>query len=304
VAQEVRNLVFGGTGVRNPAYAGALMALEERGLYRGINSFAGTSAGSIVAALAGVGFNPEEILTRVIALDFARIPGGHALLGPYRLLRKFGWFNADYLVERLGEMVAEKMGDPLVDIATCERKTGNRIRIVGASLSRREACVFPGAGMPRIPLVEAVRISMSIPLFFQAVRLENELYVDGGVLWNLPLEVFDHEGEPDPGTLGIIVRESGEANPQPIRSVPEYAAALLRTLIRAQQGSLDYRPAIAERVVQIDDLGISPVDFFMSAPQKWALVEAGRVATHALLERREHDVRGVRRHVQLRSVNE
>ncbi|HEX7480467.1 MAG TPA: patatin-like phospholipase family protein [Polyangiales bacterium] len=302
MTQEVRNLVFGGTGVRNPAYAGALMALEERGLYRGITSFAGTSAGSIVAALAGVGFTPEEVLTRVIGLDFSRIPGGHALLGPYRLLRKFGWFNADYLVEQLGSMIAEKMGDPMVDIATCERKTGNRIRIVGASLSRREACVFPDSRTPRIPLVEAVRISMSIPLFFQAVRLENELYVDGGVLWNLPLEVFDHDGEPDPGTLGVIVREPNESNPQSIRSVGEHAVAMFRTLIRSQEGSLDYRPAMAERVVQIDDLGISPVNFFLSAPQKWALVEAGRVATHALLEQREQEARPIMKLVPRESV--
>jgi hypothetical protein len=40
-------------------------------------------------------------------------------------------------------------------------------------------------------------------------------------------------------------------------------------------------------VVQIEDLGISPVDFGISQAQKWALVDAGRVATHALLDRRE-----------------
>src|SRR6476646_4014983 len=109
--QQIRNVVFGGTGVRNPAYAGGLLALQERGLYGGITGFGGCSAGAVVAALAGVGYSPEEVLDRMISIDFKRIPGGSLLFGPARMLMKFGWYKADYLVETLGEMIAERMGD-------------------------------------------------------------------------------------------------------------------------------------------------------------------------------------------------
>lgn len=286
--QQLKNVVFGGTGVRNPAYAGALLALEERGLYRGITGFGGCSAGAIVAALAGVGYTPEEVLDRMIAIDFKRILGGSFFFGPARMLRKFGWYKADYLVETLGEMIAERMGDALVDIETCEAKTGNRIRIVGTNLSRRMACVFPSAALRHVPLVEAVRISMSIPWFFEAQRLERELYVDGGVLWNLPVELFDVMGEPNDGTLGFIVREPNQKKPTLIERPHQYMESLLRTLARSQEGSLDSHPSTRGRVVQIDDLDIAPTDFGISDPQKWALVEAGRVATHALFESRRH----------------
>jgi NTE family protein len=203
---QITNIAFGGTGTRNPAYAGALMALEERGLCYGIKSFAGTSAGAIVAALACVGYTPEEILQRVVDLDYKLIPGGNILLGPARLLLRFGWFHADYLVKKLGEMIAEKMGDPGATLEDCERRSGKQVRLVGVNLSRGRTRVFPDLRSRHMPLVEAVRISMSIPLFFEASRYDGELYVDGGLLWNVPVEMFDDEGEPFLSTLGVVVR--------------------------------------------------------------------------------------------------
>jgi NTE family protein len=132
---------------------------------------------------------------------------------------------------------------------------------------------------------------MSIPLFFEAQRLEREVYVDGGLLWNLPIEVFDQDGDPSASTLGVIVREPKDVQPQKIRRFHDYAFAMLRTLIRAQERDLDSPARTAGRVVHVDDLGISPVNFNITDAQKWALVEAGRVATHGHLERCEEEAR-------------
>lgn len=286
MTDQILNVAFGGTGTRNPAYAGALMALEERGLFQGIKGFAGTSAGAIVAALACVGYTPDEILSRVVDLDYKLILGGNPLLGPARLLFRFGWFHADYLVEQLGQMIAEKMGDPAASIADVERRSNKQIRLVGVNLSRGRTRVFPDQDSRHMPLVEAVRISMSIPLFFEARRYNGDLYVDGGLLWNVPVEIFDAPETPFLSTLGVVVRDPINVDAWKLRWPHDYAAALLRTLTRGQDGHvLQYDDQA--RVVQIDDLGISPVDFAITQAQKWALVDAGRVATHALLDRRE-----------------
>jgi NTE family protein len=57
-------------------------------------------------------------------------------------------------------------------------------------------------------LAEAVRISMSIPLFFAAVRYgaDDDVYVDGGVIRNYPIKLFDRERYIDTSSESYAVR--------------------------------------------------------------------------------------------------
>jgi NTE family protein len=66
-----------------------------------------------------------------------------------------------------------------------------------------------------VPVAEAVRMSMSIPLFFAAVMFNGEVHVDGGAVWNYPIEIFDGD-EPSPATLGFRL-ENLTAPPPPPR---------------------------------------------------------------------------------------
>jgi len=75
-----------------------------------------------------------------------------------------------------------------------EEKGFREIYIVGTNLSTRFSEVFSAEHTPRVPVADALRISMSIPLFFAARRsLRGDVYVDGGVLNNYPVKLFDRE---------------------------------------------------------------------------------------------------------------
>src|SRR5690606_11605033 len=65
--------------------------------------------------------------------------------------------------------------------------------VVGTNLSTGYAEFFSHERHPDMPLIEAVRISMSIPLFFAARRFgpRKDVYVDGGVILNYPVKLFD-----------------------------------------------------------------------------------------------------------------
>ena len=57
----VKNLVFEGGGVRGVAFTGALLELQQRHQLDSLQRVAGTSVGSIHAALLAVGYTPAEI---------------------------------------------------------------------------------------------------------------------------------------------------------------------------------------------------------------------------------------------------
>jgi NTE family protein len=63
---------------------------------------------------------------------------------------------------------------------------------VGTNLSTHFSEVFSHEHIPRMCVADAVRISMSIPLFFAAKRsFRGDVYVDGGILVNYPIKLFD-----------------------------------------------------------------------------------------------------------------
>ena len=63
-AARFDSVVFEGGGVKGAVYAGALVALEEHGVLAGVQKYAGTSAGSTVAALLAAGYSSCEISAR------------------------------------------------------------------------------------------------------------------------------------------------------------------------------------------------------------------------------------------------
>jgi NTE family protein len=80
--------------------------------------------------------------------------------------------------------------------------------MVGTNLSTRFAEVFSYEHTPRMQIAEAVRISMSIPLFFAARRsLRGDIYVDGGVLNNYPVKLFDRKKYIEKKELAAHTRE-------------------------------------------------------------------------------------------------
>lgn len=283
---HVENLAFGGCGVRNAAYAGALLSLEAAGLLSSLKGVSGTSAGSIIATLTACRYSPLEIRDAVYELDFKRLTDGSIFGGALSLFEHYGWHKASYIETALDALIEAKTGKSQTTFRQLQEWGGHELKVVGTNLTRRTARVFPDATSWDLPIVKAVRISIAIPLFFEARSLEGDLYVDGGVLWNLPVEAFDAPGQVNAATLGLLVQEEKQAEAWPIHNAHDYVSALFGSLLRAQDADLEDSPADHSRVVTIGDLGISPVHFDITQEQKAALVNNGRQSMDQFLKQR------------------
>ncbi len=155
-------LALSGGGARGFAHLGVAQALDEAGIQPGI--YAGTSAGAIAAAFLADGFTPEEALEvflqqklfRIIGLSIPKLGLGN-IQGMERLLKK-----------HLKARRIEDLNLPLVLAAT--------------DLNAGQVRYFDrGELMPRIIA------SASIPILFQPVRIDDRLYIDGGITDMLPV---------------------------------------------------------------------------------------------------------------------
>ena len=328
-----RNLVMEGGGIRGIAYGGALLELEQRGMLAGLRRVGGTSAGAIQAALLAVGYSAQEIIDVVNATPVQRLNDGRFIFfgGTHRLVKEYGWYRGDEFSTYLGELVARKtrnahltLGE-LHELATREPGRFRDLYTTGTNLTQQRVQVFSHETTPTMRVADAVRISMSIPLYFRAVLLDADnrvvtgapapgqpvqVLVDGGLLANYPVDLFDYPryltaglaGPPDahghvfnPETLGLrldraeqIPLDSATAGrqqlaPYDIQDFNSYVGALY-TLALENLNPL--QPADYRRTVSINFLGFSPKIKRVTNAQKKQLMDSGRQGVQAFMNRR------------------
>jgi NTE family protein len=207
-----KNLVLEGGGIRGMAYGGALTVLEQKGVLQQIERVGGTSAGSIAGLLVSLGYTAKEIDSTMRAVQVEQFNDGNGgLLGKYkRAKRYYGIYKGDVFEAWLEYMVERQTGNPLTSFAQLDslaaaNKRFKSFQCVGTNLTKQQLQVFSSAATPNMPLKTAVRISCSIPFFYEPVLLDSsfaevnnpakgqryDIYVDGGIMANYPINLFD-----------------------------------------------------------------------------------------------------------------
>ncbi|KAA9333198.1 patatin-like phospholipase family protein [Hymenobacter busanensis] len=331
-APTYRNLVMEGGGIRGIAYGGALQELEARGVLGGIQRVGGTSAGAIQAALLAVGYAPQEIIAVVNRTPVQRLNDGRFIFfgGSHRLVKQYGWYRGDQFSKYLSELVARKTGNgnlTLGELHTLAQQQPGRYRdlyTTGTNLTAQRVQVFSYETHPHLRVADAVRISMSIPLYFRAVLLDAEgrvvhgkpaerqhveVLVDGGLLANYPIDLFDDArylgvsasdtlpaAGPfvNPETLGLRLDRAEQialdtlANgrqalaPYDIHSFGSYMGALYTVAIENLNPA---QPQDWRRTVSINTAGFNPKIKRLSDEQKQTLVSSGRQGVQAFMQR-------------------
>ncbi len=196
MSYHFKNLVFEGGGVKGIAYIGAMQVLEEKGILVNIERVGGTSAGAINAVLFALGFSINEQRTILRELDFNDFKDDNigVLRDTNRLLNQFGWYKGEFFRKWIGGFVEERLNNENATFRDLREQGFLDLYVYGTNLSTGFGEVFSFEHTPHMRLVDAVRISMSIPLFFSAVRnARDDVYVDGGVINNFPVKLFDRE---------------------------------------------------------------------------------------------------------------
>ena len=192
-----KNLVFEGGGVKGIAYVGALEKLDEEGILKDIERVAGTSAGAMLAVLVGLGYTAKEIGDILWEINFQNFMDSSwgFLRDTKRFISDYGWYKGDFFRDLMAGYIEKKTNNGEITFKElADEKKYRDIYLIGADLSTGYSKVFSAALTPDVKIADAARISMSIPLFFAAVKGvdgDDHVYVDGGLLDNYAVKVFD-----------------------------------------------------------------------------------------------------------------
>lgn len=198
---QFKNLVFEGGGVKGIAYAGALQVLQQQNILSGIKRVAGTSAGAITAALVALGANAkdvEEIVGGTKFLQFMDDSFGY-VRDVDRLMDDFGWYKGDAFSVWMQKQIyalCQNSEITFIELARLADQPDSKYKklfVISTNVTQQMPAIYSAETTPNDTIWEAVRTSMSIPLFFAAIKRAPgpQIFVDGGVTWNYALDIFD-----------------------------------------------------------------------------------------------------------------
>ncbi|GJO58390.1 membrane protein [Mycobacterium marinum] len=296
------DLVCEGGGVRGIGLVGAVDALAEAGYE--FPRVAGSSAGAIVAAMVAALQTAGEPLSRLAeimrTLDYRKFLDrnliGHIPLigGGLSLLVADGVYRGAYLEQLLAGLLADLGVHTFGDLRTGEQpeQFAWSLVVTASDLSRRRLVRIPwdldsyGLDPDEFSVARAVHASSAIPFVFEPVRVRGATWVDGGLLSNFPVALFDRaDGEPRWPTFGIrLSARPGIPPTRPVHGPVSLGIAAIETLVSNQDNAYIDDLCTVQRTIFVPADGVSPIDFDITSEQRDALYRRGLQAGHKFLQ--------------------
>jgi NTE family protein len=306
--------------------------LEQKGILPQLEHVAGTSAGALAALVLAVGASGsqmKDILLNQTNFDTYMDKLFHSFIATFAV--KHSLFEGEALEKdirlKMHQLLVENLKplqDKGVDLSflgslndleermtfadlaklhDLDPKTFKNLSCVGTNVTLQRAQVFSAKNSPHFPLWKAVRISMSIPLFFPAVFVDGAYFVDGGVAYNYPIDLFDKGDDVSYATLGLrldtpkeiavtlsnfqnpaprnlrmanTVLEGGETKEPSFNLIPYVSNLLSYLMDQVNSGKL--RRVDDKRTIYISSGSVGSTDFGLSQDKKEGLCVNGENA--------------------------
>ena len=311
-AERRADLVLEGGGVKGIGLVGAISVLEAAG-YR-FERVAGTSAGAIVGAMVAAGMDSATMFRTMNELDYRKFRDATWLtripfVGPFlSLLVHEGVYAGDYVEQFVAEQLQRhgvehwadlEHHDPGSSLPPDHRhKLVVHVSDVTSGVLLRLPWVY-GSQFDIDPAAQsvaaAVRASAASPFFFRPVKLkqtsgQTSWLLDGGMLSNFPIDVFDRTDGAPPRWETIGIKLSAEKSPgtggRKVTGLISLATAMVGTLTSWYDRMHINDPEVVKRTIFVDTTGVRSTDFGITESQQAQLYENGRVAATAWLARR------------------
>lgn len=280
-------LVLSGGGIRGVYHLGGLSYFIEKNLkVQEIQTFVGTSIGSVILSLLICGYDTLEIflfmasaqtilskvesssdnfVSRIADVAMEKAKRIHSLFTEY------GLHDINILSKSLGEMIQNKLGC-IPTFKQLKELTGKTFIVAVTNLTEPKIEYFSHITEPDLSILEAIKMSCNIPILFQKIMYKDCYYVDGGVLDGFPINVVDKTKHK---ILGFVTKSSMVSKRD--ISLVEYIYRCLSLPI--QHNKLKYdKNSENPKIIELDT-DVSPLNFSTSQTELMKMFLSGSQQT-------------------------
>lgn len=294
---SIENVCFKGGGMKGNAFVGVARAMDELGMWPQIKRFIGSSAGAIFAGICACRIPHTTIDEEIKKVKYSKFKDSSwGLPGEgIRLIEKLGMYEGNYFYNWYRDLLEKYVGNPDITLEEIYQRFNSEIVITTTDLTKMNIVYMTRETHPDTKLCDAVRKSMSIPVFYVPITETDadgvkHVYVDGGCTDNFPLEYFDSlyssKSEAFGKTMGFdLERGTVETDPTKyydhtanINSIIDLVTTLINTTIETiERTRLD--PLDTNRIVHINTKDYKTTNFDMPEKDIQDLITIGYNAT-------------------------
>jgi NTE family protein len=271
------NLVLSGGGIQGLAYIGLVKYLEETNNINKIEKFAGTSAGALGCLMIILGYTSSQMEELVINLDFKSF-GEKEEVSLLSLVENYGISSGKKIDDLFKIIIKKKTGNPNITFKELFEKTNKELNILVSNLTKGKYEVFNHINTPDLSIYLAVRLSLNIPFLFKPIEYNSCLYVDGGVMNNFPIKIFNNELDK---TIGFCFVKKEINNT--IENFQDYLFCVLTSIYYAPSRLMADTYEQATCRLEIKYLSF---DFSLDQNQKKEIIEEGYKQSNEFLTKR------------------
>jgi len=198
----IKTLCLSGGGLKGICILGCLNALEKYNFihHKKINTFYATSVGSIISILLICNYSIQELSKFILQFDLYKL---EPKIDCNTLFTQYGITEGHKLITAIQTMIYNKMQKYDFTFKEFYEVTKKKLYIFTTNFSTGYEEVFSYSNKPDVSVLLALRMSISIPFLFTPVKYNNNLYVDGGITNNFPINYIK-----DPNFFGICLHFS------------------------------------------------------------------------------------------------
>jgi predicted acylesterase/phospholipase RssA len=186
-------LVLSGGGLSGILYIGVFKALEELNILKNIKTIVGVSVGTMHSCMYLMGYTIKELQKFGETFDSKRLTSIKDInsLSFNKIFIEYGLDNGEAFKKVFAKVAKQKNINP--EITLLEFYNLNKIKfIIGVTnVDKLEEEYFSYDRTPNVKLVDALRATISIPIYFTPHKINNTFYIDGGCMNNFPVDYSD-----------------------------------------------------------------------------------------------------------------
>ena len=185
--EDIKKLVLSGGGLLGISYIGLFKYLEEHNINKQITSLIGCSAGAMFGTFFTIGYSSSELQSLIMQLnfkDYINITAESIL----NFMKLKGLESGKNIMNFIKHTIRHKTNDENITFIQIydKFKIDLKIGVTNLTTSKFEICDMKNT--PNLPIYQAINASIAIPFIFEPVVINNNIYCDGGILDNLPLD--------------------------------------------------------------------------------------------------------------------
>lgn len=195
------HIVLSGGGLKGLAIIGFMKALKEYNMKP--QAISGASIGAIIGTMMSIGYTYEELYEFIEYFNYDQVCDFEIS----DFIEEGGIETGNKITRLLQAMIKNKLHKYCITFEEHYEKTNVWLIINASCLNNQKCEYFSYKTHPKMYIHDALRMTMSLPLWFKPVHYQGSLYVDGGLLDNFPIKPFIEAGISRDEIIGIKLQQ-------------------------------------------------------------------------------------------------